>query len=128
MSHFFNDGEPRPKALICDDDPMIRRLVREVAERCGYDILAGVDNAVDALSLVMEHRPEVLVLDLALPGMGGEEVIAAIQELPGTTVVVHSAHDPRFAVKAGARTFVSKGNVALLEKTLLKVRGAEISA
>jgi DNA-binding NarL/FixJ family response regulator len=107
---------------------MSRRLVREVLERCGYEVLAGVDNAIDALNLVVDHHPDVLVLDLALNGMSGEEIIEAIHEACHTKVIVHTAFDPRFAVKSGARLFARKGNVATLEKQLMKLRGVEVSA
>jgi DNA-binding NarL/FixJ family response regulator len=107
---------------------MSRRLIREVLDRCGYDVLAGVDNAVDALQLVLDHRPDVLVLDLVLNGMSGEEIIMAIHESCDTKVIVHTSFDPRFAMKMGARLFASKGNVATLEKQLMRVRGIEVPA
>jgi len=129
MSHFLSEGVPaRPTAVICDDDPMTRRLVREIAARCGYDVVAGVDNAIDALNLVLEHQPEVLVLDLALHGLRGEEIIESILECGSTRVIVHSSYDPRYALKSGARMFASKGNIKVLEKMLLKVIGVEVSA
>jgi DNA-binding NarL/FixJ family response regulator len=112
-------------AVICDDDPMTRQMVRAVVERAGYRVLAGVDNAMDALNLVLAHKPHVLVLDLVLPGVGGEDIIEAIQECSDTNVIVHSAYDPRFAVKRGARHFVSKGQLALLEQMLQRVKGVE---
>jgi DNA-binding NarL/FixJ family response regulator len=130
MSHFLSNGvAPRPTAVVCDDDPMARRLVREIVERCGFDVLAGVDNAMDALSLVLDHHPVVLVLDLALNGLSGEEIISTVQESSDTQVIVHSSFDPRKAVKSGARLFASKGNIKQLEKLLLKVRdAAQVSA
>ena len=127
MSHFLSEGVRRATAVICDDDPMTRRLVREIVEGCGYEVLAGVDNAMDALNLVLDHEPDVLVLDSALRGINGEEIIAAIQDSTQTKVIVHSSFDPRQAVKSGARLFASKGNIKNLEKMLLKVRAAQIS-
>lgn len=96
-------------------------MIRTVVERAGYRVLAGVDNAMDALNVVMAHHPDVLVLDLVLPGLSGEEILESIQQCTDTRVVVCSAYDPRFAVKRGARLFVSKGQLAQLEKTLLRV-------
>ena len=122
MSHFVSNADLRLTALVCDDDPVTRRLVREVVERCGYTVLAGVDNAMDALNLVLSHRPHVIVLDLVLPGIAGEEIIATIQESTDTRIIVHTAYDPRFAVKNGARTFVSKGQLGHLENALLRIR------
>jgi len=107
---------------------MTRRLVREVVERCGFQVLAGVETAMEALSLVLDHQPDVLVLDLVLVGMPGEEIIAAIQDTTDTKVIVHSSFDPRHAVKNGARLFASKGNLKSLEKMLLKLVSAQVSA
>src|SRR5438128_1040012 len=121
-----------PAAAVCDDEPMSRQIAEGVVENARYRTLAGggtaveaLDIALEALSLVLEHQPEDLVLDLALHGMRGEDIIGAIQECGGTRVIVHSSYDPRFAVKSGARLFASKGNIKVLEKMLLKVIGAE---
>ena len=108
-------------AVICDDDRVTRQMVRSVVERAGYTVIAGVDNAMDALNVVLAHQPDVLVLDLVLPGVGGEEIIESIHECCDTKVIVHTAYDPRFAVKRGARLFVSKGQLALLETTLDRI-------
>lgn len=115
-------------AVICDDDRATRQMIRTIVERAGYTVLAGVDNALEALNLVMAHRPDVLVLDLALNGLSGEEIIESVNECTDTTVVVHSANDPRFAVKRGARLFVSKGQLAQLEKTLVRIAEGARSA
>ena len=108
-------------AVVCDDDRVARQMIRTVVERAGDTVLAGVDNAMDALDLVMGHQPDVLVLDLVLPGLSGEEILESIHQCTDTKVVVCSAHDPRFAVKRGARLVVSKGRLAQLEKTLLRI-------
>jgi CheY-like chemotaxis protein len=128
MSHYVSEGESRLTAVICDDDPVSRRLVREVLAKCGYEVIAGVDNAIEALNVVLEFKPDLLVLDLVLNGLPGEEIIGAIHDSTDTTVIVHTSYDPRFAVKSGARHFTSKGNPARLESTVRRVRDTELSA
>ena len=113
---------PELTAVICDDDRVTRQMVRTVVERAGFTVLAGVDNAMDALNLVLGNKVDVLVLDLVLPGLAGEEIIESIKECTDTKVIVHSAYDPRFAVKRGARMFVSKGQLGVLEKTLERIK------
>jgi DNA-binding NarL/FixJ family response regulator len=108
-------------AVICDDDRVTRQMVRSVVERAGFTVIAGVDNAMDALNVVLAHQPDVLVLDLVLPGLPGEEIIESIHQCSDTKVIVHTAYDPRFAVKRGARLFVSKGQLKVLEKTLARI-------
>lgn len=96
-------------------------MLRSLVEGAGYSVLAGVDNAMDALKLVVAHRPDVLVLDLVLPGVPGEEIIESIGEVCPTKVIVYSSFDPRRAVKCGARLFVAKGQVTQLEAMLLRI-------
>jgi DNA-binding NarL/FixJ family response regulator len=103
---------------------MTRQIVRTIVERAGYKVLAGVGTAMDALNLTLAHQPDVLLLDLVMPGMPGEDIIESIRECcHDTHVIVHSAYDPTYAVKSGARLFVSKGQFRLLEQTLNKLNG-----
>lgn len=108
-----------PTAVICDDDPMSRQIARAVFEKAGFKILAGVGTALDALDMVLDHQPDVLLLDLVMPGMSGEEILPAIRSgSPNTQVVIYSSYDPTFAVKSGALFVVTKGQHAKLESTI----------
>ena len=109
----------QPTAVICDDDQMSRSIARAVFEKAGFKVLAGVGTALDALDMVLDHRPDVLLLDLVMPGMSGEEILPAIQHgSPETQVIVYSSYDPTFAVKSGAMFVVSKGQHGKLEATV----------
>jgi YesN/AraC family two-component response regulator len=78
--------------------------------------------------VVLAHQPDVLVLDLVMPGMAGEEIIESVKECcPETVLIVHSAFDPRYAVKSGARHFVSKGQLHQLERMLQRISGREVA-
>jgi DNA-binding NarL/FixJ family response regulator len=115
-------------AVICDDDQMTRQLVRGVLEGAGYKVLAGVGTAVEALDMVLAHQVDVLLLDLVMPGIPGEDIIASINECSrDTKVIIHSSFDPIRAVKNGARHFVSKGQLGRLEETLKRVSRREAS-
>jgi DNA-binding NarL/FixJ family response regulator len=115
-------------AVICDDDKLTRQIVRRILERTGYKVLAGVGTALEALDLVLSHRVDVLMLDLVLPGVPGEDIIASVKECSRDThVIVHSSFNPLKAVKSGARHFVSKGQLGRLEETLIRVSGREVS-
>lgn len=99
------------KVLVADDHPLWRdALVRDL-EEAGF---AVVGTASDGPSTVRRTRatvPDVLVLDLHLPQMRGDEVCTAISDLP-TTVLILSAsgeeHDVLAAVKAGASGYLVK--------------------
>lgn len=109
----------KPTAVICDDDSMSRQIARAVFEKAGFDILAGVGTALEALDMVLSHHPDVLLLDLVMPGMSGEEILPSIKaSSPGTQVIIYSSYDPTYAVKSGAMFVVSKGQHGKLEATV----------
>ena len=97
--------------LVCDDEPSLRELVRAVLGS-GYRFIE-VDDGHQALALTRELRPDLLVLDLMLPGLAGLDVLAAIrvdEELRSLPVVVVTAwsHAEASALDAGADRVVAK--------------------
>ena len=97
--------------LVCDDEPSLRELVRAVL---GSDYqFIEVDDGHQALALIRELRPDLLVLDLMLPGLSGLDVLAEIrvdEGLRSLAVVVVTAwsHAAASALEAGADRFVAK--------------------
>jgi len=88
------DTEP-PVVLVVDDDQSVRDvLARQLSEQ-GYRVMAS-DNGVDALEQVEKSNPDIVVLDLALPGMEGSEVILKMRSSANTShvpiIVVTGAH------------------------------------
>lgn len=65
--------------LIVDDDPPIRNLVRQIFKRMGYEGREARDGA-EALAIISEATPRLMVLDLMMPKMNGWEVIDALRE------------------------------------------------
>jgi CheY-like chemotaxis protein len=97
--------------LVCDDDPSLRELVRAVLGP-RYRFIEAADGA-EALTLTRELRPDLIVLDVMLPGLSGIEVLEALRlddELRSIPVVVITAwsHAEVDARVAGADRFVSK--------------------
>jgi CheY-like chemotaxis protein len=97
--------------LVCDDDPSLRELVRAVLGS-GYRFVEAADGS-EALEIVRELPPDLIVLDVMLPGLSGIEVLEAIradEELRDLKVVVITAwsHAEMEAQVAGADRFVSK--------------------
>lgn len=74
------------KILIVDDDPETLKFLRLVLERQGYSILEAV-NGMQALKLAHSERPELIVLDVMLPGMDGFEVARSLRNHPDTTTI-----------------------------------------
>ena len=67
------------KALIIDDEQQMRRLLRMVLESRGYEVIEAAD-AQMGLQEVAFRRPDVVLLDLGLPGFGGIEVLKRLRE------------------------------------------------
>jgi DNA-binding response OmpR family regulator len=106
------DRQTAPKTvLICEDDPNLRTLVR-LALGDGFRFLEAPD-APTVLELVRRSKPDLIVLDLMLPGKNGLELLADIRRAEDgarTPVVVISAWSDSDAAarEAGADRFVAK--------------------
>jgi CheY-like chemotaxis protein len=86
--------EGRLRAVICDDDPITRRVVAELVGGCGFDVVGEAALALEALRLAEITEAHVLVLDLSLKGLSGNDAIPAIKSAaPGTAIVVYTAYD-----------------------------------
>ena len=97
--------------LVCDDDPNLRELVRAVLGP-RYRFIEAADGA-EALSIAREERPDLIVLDVMLPGLSGIEVLEelrstdALKEIP-VVVITAWSHAEIDVQVAGADRFVSK--------------------
>ena len=101
----------RPRLLICDDDKSVRSVVSEVATAAGYDVVGRAGLALEALVMGDFVKPDVIVIDLSLPGMSGIDVIPALRAaFPEIVVLVFTAYDTLRddAMAAGALTVVDK--------------------
>lgn len=101
------------KILIVDDHPIVRAgLRRLLAEETDIDIREAATGR-EALVVVREHRPDLVILDLNMPGIGGLEVIARLKaEHAALRILVLTMHDDAIhvtrALQAGAAGYVSK--------------------
>jgi CheY-like chemotaxis protein len=69
------------RVLVCDDEPMIRKLVELSLRRTPHD-LRMVGGGSEALATMRRWRPDVLVTDVAMPGMDGLDLAAAVRADP----------------------------------------------
>ena len=104
-------GDAAPTVLVADDHPLwLSALERDLTER-GLRIVATATDGPSTVRRARATRPDVLVLDLNLPGMRGDEVCHALGDLP-TRVLILSAgggqRDVLAAIKAGATGYLVK--------------------
>jgi len=69
------------KVLIAEDNPVNRELLRELLELRGYTVLEACDGQ-EALRLIEHAQPELMLLDISMPGMDGFAVVRRIRENP----------------------------------------------
>jgi DNA-binding NarL/FixJ family response regulator len=98
------------RVVVADDEPLVVEGVRTVLEAAGIDVAAVAHNGRDALLAVERHRPEVAVVDLHMPGLGGLDVVDRLG--PGTRALVLTSFGDQpnvlAAVERGAAGFVLK--------------------
>lgn len=106
--------EGRIRVLVVDDHAVVREGIRGVlASTPGFDVVGEAGDGAEALKLAEEQRPDVVVLDLTMPGMSGLEATAALRrQSTNVRVLILSMHDhPEYvlqAVRAGAHGYVLK--------------------
>lgn len=102
------------RVMIADDHAVVREGIRTVlASTPDFEVVGEAANGTEALATALEVEPDVLVLDLTMPGMSGLEVAAKVRsERESIGVLILSMHDhPEYvleAVRAGARGYVLK--------------------
>jgi two-component system KDP operon response regulator KdpE len=98
-------------ALVVDDEPQIRRLLRVTLEANGYEVFDAV-NGNDGIVQAAQCRPDIILLDLGLPDLDGVDVLKRIREWSRVPVIILSVrdreHDKIAALDAGADDFVTK--------------------
>jgi CheY-like chemotaxis protein len=67
-----------PQILVVDDDLDIRSIVSDALRQAGYDV-ESVCNGVQALAAFRRHRPDAMVLDLAMPAMDGQTLVSTLR-------------------------------------------------
>jgi two-component system KDP operon response regulator KdpE len=99
------------RIIIVDDDPQIRRVMRVMLTGANYEVVDS-RSGDDALLKLREFRPDLVLLDLNMPGMGGLEACRAIRETSDVSIIVLTVKseeaDKVRALDAGADDYVTK--------------------
>ncbi len=97
--------------LTVEDDPIVRADLRLVLEDAGFTVVADARDGVEAVELAREHEPDVILLDLGLPRLGGVEAaqkILAERRVPIVALTGRSLELADEALEAGASSYVLK--------------------
>jgi NarL family two-component system response regulator LiaR len=112
MSDVMDDAQPL-RTIVVDDDPLVRRLIRDVLQMDGVTVIAEAGNGREAVELALFYRPDVVLMDYMMPELDGIEATRRIFEREPCirVVLLTGAADDELgvrALRAGAAGFLSK--------------------
>jgi DNA-binding NarL/FixJ family response regulator len=99
--------------MLADDHGIVRRGLRSLLEEAGHSIVAEAADGIEAVQLCEQHRPELMIIDVAMPKLSGIEVTARAQKLerPPAIIILSMHADESYimrALAAGARAYLLK--------------------
>lgn len=109
------------KAVLCDDDALVRSVIARMMRDTGYDVVGEADSPDQAVALVEHLGADIVILDLALRAGHGEHLLTQIgQRHPDVRVVVFSAYiaNPTDLLAAGATAVIEKPDFGRLEEVM----------
>ncbi len=125
-------SEKKAKLLIVDDEGDIRRLLQMRLELAGFECLTAKDG-IEAMELARLHKPDLVILDLVMPGKDGLQTYKELKEHPdleAIPIIVYTAQNPEIVSQKGfealeivdfvLKPFDSKALIYLIERSLKK--------
>lgn len=108
-----NIPDKKTRVLIADDHAVFRQATRALLERDGFDVIAEAVDGAMAIDMVNQLLPDVVILDIGMPGINGIEAARSIcKDKPDTYIIVLSVHEEEVymveALHAGAHGYVLK--------------------
>ena len=99
--------------LIVDDLRFIKIVLRDILEKAGFRVVGEASNGEQAIALYQDTRPDVVLMDITMPGMDGLTALRRIREIDaGARVIICSALGQQQlivqAIQAGAKDFIVK--------------------
>lgn len=114
-----------PNILVVDDEPQIRRVMRTTLSSQGY-LITEAKTGEEALELMRKERPDLILLDVNMPGMGGLETCREIRRASDAPIIMltvrNAERDKVAALDAGADDYVVKPFG--IEELLARIRAA----
>jgi DNA-binding NarL/FixJ family response regulator len=107
------DGPKR--ILIVDDQPAVLKVLRTALEHHGFIVCGEAESGVDAIGRAVATRPDLVILDVAMPGLNGIEVASILQRvLPDVPMILHTIYGDHvgkaFGAVFGIKAIVAKSD------------------
>jgi two-component system, chemotaxis family, chemotaxis protein CheY len=120
----------RYKVLVVDDSAAMRMLITASLQDSEFDVVAQAKNGQEAVQFFKDTSPDVILLDIVMPGMSGVETLAQIMALNKNAVAIMASSmgtddAVREALKTGAKNFLQK---PIEQEALLKVLRTTVSS
>ena len=123
-----------PYIMVVDDEQAVLRLLSRTLEPEGYGVILA-DNGSAALALLEDCRPDLVILDIMMPGLDGFQVLNLIRQSSNVPIIMLSARREvttlRYALALGADDYVGKpfhtGEVVARIRAKLRRAGAEVT-
>ena len=101
------------RVLIVDDAAFMRMMLKSIIEKSGNTVVAEACDGEEAISMYIEYHPDLVCMDITMPGVSGLEALKAIKENdPDATVIMCSAMGQKAmvleAIQLGAKDFIVK--------------------
>src|SRR5258706_1557126 len=117
------------RILIADDNDVVRHGVVRLLSETGWNVCGEARDGAEALQKARELLPDLILLDVSMPGMNGLEAARLLrQELPEVKILVISQHDPIHllpsVVEAGGNACVDKGRLGT--DLVASIKGIEV--
>lgn len=119
----------RPTIMVVDDDAAIVKMLERILRLEGYDVITAGDGKA-ALLLLEKAKPDLVILDIMMPGLDGVQVLQLMRERSNVPVIMLTARDEDFSIKQtlelGADDYVKKPfrTPVLLARIQAKLRRA----
>ena len=137
-----NEDKIMWKVMIVDDEKLICKLVQALVEwdKLGMQMAAQAENAIQALDMLQQYRPDILITDIRMPGMDGLELMSKVRDILPFTVFIILTNYAEFsyakqAISLGAREYILKSEmrssdiqriVAEIAATTAKIRSEKV--
>lgn len=99
--------------LICDDAAFMRMMIKDILTKNGYNVIGEAENGVKGIEKYMELHPDLVLMDITMPELGGIEALKGIKQAdPSALVIMCSAMGQQAmvieSIQAGAKDFIVK--------------------